>query len=127
MSLQRSGQRSLVGTERTGSCVHQLPCGAGCYVTIDLVQNARAISELAINRQDGVTVSCRNRRTVIRESRRPQPFFTDPKLLPDRDMTRVREMQVGGNSPLVGSGDSDWKLPKCRPVLPSDVTHQAEV
>src|SRR5208282_55139 len=127
MSLQRSSKRSAGITVRAGPSIHQLPRGPSCYVMIDLVLDAGAVSQLPIERQDGVTIRCRDRRTVIRKSRRPEPFFTEPKLLPDCDMTRVREMQVGGDSPLVLSRDSDRELCERRPVLPSDITHQTPV
>src|SRR5208282_829158 len=87
-------------------------------------QDAGAISQLTIERKDGIPIRGRNWRTVIRKPCRPQPFFTDPQLLPDRDMTGVREMQVGGNIPLVGRRDSYRELAECRPVLPSDVSQQ---
>src|SRR5208282_3402991 len=127
MSLQRSGERSAAITVGAGASVHQLPRGAGCYVMIDLILDAGAISQLAIDWQDGVSVRFRYWRTVIRKSRGPQPFFTDPQLLPDGDMTRVREMQVGGDGPLVGRRDTDRELRERRPILPSDVTQQTEV
>src|SRR5208282_4759318 len=75
VALQRSGERSPVSPERTGACVHRRPPKAGGYVMIDLVLDARAISQLAIYGQDGETVRRRNRRTVVSKSRRPQPFF----------------------------------------------------
>src|ERR1019366_2858516 len=126
MPLQRSGKRAAAITDGPGASVHYLQRSPGCYVMIDLVLDAGAISQLAICRQDGNAVCSRNRRTVIGKSCGPQPFFTDPQLLPDRDMTRVREMQVSLDSPLVFCRDSDRELPKRRPILPSDITHQAE-
>src|ERR1039458_7422429 len=127
MSLQRSGERSAAITVGAGASVHQLARGAGRYVVIDLILDAGAISQLAIDRQDGVTVRFRYWRTVIGKSRGPQPFFTDPQLLPDRNLTRVREMQVSLNGPLVDRRDSYRELPERRPILPSGVTHQTEV
>src|SRR5208282_3196690 len=55
-------------TKGTGPCVHQRPPKAGCQVMIDRVLEPRAISQLAIYRQDGKTVRSRDWRTVIRKS-----------------------------------------------------------
>src|SRR5271170_2762692 len=127
MPLQCSCERSAAGSEGTGACVHELPRSASRYVTIDLILDAGAISQLAIEWQCRNAVRFRNRRTVIRKSCRPKPLLTDPKLLPDRNMARVREMQVGGHGPLLGRRNSDWELSERRPVLPSYIAQQAEV
>jgi hypothetical protein len=89
MPLQRSGEGSASNVEGSGPCIQQLPRGPGCYVTIDFILDACAISELAIDRKDGNTVSFRNRRTVIGKSRGPQPLLSDSILLPNRDLIRV--------------------------------------
>src|SRR5260370_24794526 len=36
-------------------------------------------------------------------------------------------MQVGRDSPLLERGDCNWEFPEGRPVLPSYVSHQAEL
>jgi hypothetical protein len=48
MALQRSGERPAPCTEGTGSGVHPLPGGASGYITINLVLEASAVSQLAI-------------------------------------------------------------------------------
>src|SRR5580658_9020196 len=100
MPLQGSGERSSASTVRGRPRVHQLPCKAGCDVAIDLILDAGAIPQLAIDRQAGHSVRLRDRRTVIGKSRRPEPLFTESKLLSDRDLARIRKMQVGLNRPL---------------------------
>src|SRR5690348_3374229 len=60
MPLQRSGERSAGIAERTGACVHELPCRAGRNVMGYLILDTRAISQLAIDRQDCVAVGFRN-------------------------------------------------------------------
>src|SRR5579864_2046953 len=47
MTLQCSGEPSPTSTVRTRAGVHELPRNAGGYVTIDLVLDAGAISQLA--------------------------------------------------------------------------------
>ena len=47
MTLQCSGERSPTSTVRSRAGVHELPRNAGGYVTIDLVLDAGAISQLA--------------------------------------------------------------------------------
>src|ERR1700723_2826538 len=126
MPLQGSGKWSSTSSERSWPGVQQLPCNAGCDVAIDLILDAGAIPQLAIDRQAGHSVRLRDRRTVIGKSRRPEPFFTESKLLSDRDLTRIRKMEVGLNRPLLDGGNSDRELSERRPVLPSDIAHQAE-
>src|ERR1700735_2293299 len=116
MPLLGSGKRSSASTVRSRSRVHQLPREAGCDVAIDLILDAGAIPQLAIDRQAGHSVHLRDRRTVIGKSCRPEPFFTESKLLSDRDLTRVRKMEVGLNRPLLDGGNSNRELSERRPV-----------
>src|SRR5258708_31236730 len=118
MPLQCASERSAASTVRSGACVHKLPCGASRNVTIDLILDAGAISQLTIDGEAGHPVRFRDSRAVIRESSRPEPFFTDPELLPDRDLARVREMQIGGYRPFFGSRDSGWGTAQRSPSFP---------
>src|ERR1700719_22220 len=127
MPLQRPGERSASGTVGTGTCVHELPSGASGDVAVDLVLDAGAVSQLAIDRQSGNPVRPRYWRTIVGKSCGPKPFFTEPKLLPDGDVPSFREMQVGLDGPLIRRRNPDWELPERRPVLPSHVAHQAPV
>src|SRR5580700_1498137 len=127
MPLLRPSERSAACTVRSGARVHELPRDAGSYVTIDLILDAGAVAQLAIDRQTGYAVHSRDWRTVIGKSRRPEPFFTESKLVSDRDLTRIRKMQVGLDSPLLERGNSNRELSKRRPVLPSYVSHQAPI
>jgi hypothetical protein len=55
-------------------------------LTANLHFSDTCLSQLAIVRQDGDAIRFRDGGTVIRKSSRRKPFFTDPKLLPDRDL-----------------------------------------
>src|SRR5271155_4339488 len=127
MSLQRAGQRSAVGTEGTGARIHELPRRARGDIVVDLILNAGAVPQLSIERQYRDAVGLRHWRTVIRKSCRPEPLLADSQLLPDRDLTGVREMQVGVDRRLLGRGDSDRNLTERGPVLPPYVAHHAPV
>src|SRR6266852_6965460 len=83
MPLQRPSQRPAGITVGSGARVQQLPRDAGFDVTIDLILETGAVAQLSIERQHCVTLRLRNRRAVVRESCRPQPFFTDLQLLAD--------------------------------------------
>src|ERR1700675_3271618 len=50
MSLQRPSEWSTAGTVRSGARVHELPRGAGRNVATDLILDAGAIAQLAIDR-----------------------------------------------------------------------------
>src|SRR5277367_422973 len=127
MSLQCAGQRSAVGSEGTGARIHELPRRSRGDIVVDLILDAGAVPQLSIERQYGDAVGLRHWRTVIRKSCRPEPLLTDSQLLPDRDLTGVREMQVGVDRRLLGRRDSDRNLTERGPVLPSYVAHHAPV
>ena len=56
MPLERPSERSTAGTVRSGARIHELPRKAGCDVAIDLILDAGAVSQLAIDGQAGHAV-----------------------------------------------------------------------
>ena len=56
MPLQRSSERPAAITKRCGARVKEFPRGAGCDVAVDLILDTGAVSQLAIDRKDGITV-----------------------------------------------------------------------
>src|ERR1700676_1525359 len=49
--LERACERSAASAVRSRARVHELPRDAGCYLAIDLILDAGAIPQLAIDRQ----------------------------------------------------------------------------
>jgi hypothetical protein len=112
VALQGSSERAAVVAKRPRPRIHQFPRGTCAYVGTDVILDACAVTELTIDGKDNRTILLRNRRTVIRETRGPEPFLGQSVLLADRQLISIGEMQIGLDRPLSSRGNSDRKLAK---------------